>query len=175
MTKEEKFQLVEALGEKLKEKSNIYVADTGGLTVEKVNNLRKLCFEAGIEMQVVKNTLLIKALEAAEGNYEELYSALKLQSAVFFVGEDVNTPGKVIKKFRKEGNEKPILKGAYVDEAIFIGDEQLDTLANLKSKKELIAEIVALLESPIKKVMGQLNSGGNTITGLLKALEERGE
>lgn len=177
MTKDDKIELVKGVGEKLKDKPNIYVADSGGLTVAQVGKLRRLCFDAGIDMQVIKNSLLKKALDASESNYEGLYDALKLQSAVFFVSEDINGPAKIIKKFRKDLGNKELmpLKGAVVDEAVFLGEGQLDALESLKSKDELIADIVALLQSPMMKVLGQLNSGANTITGVLKTLESKGE
>lgn len=171
MTKEEKYAQVQALGEKLKEKPNLYIADAGGLTVSQVNDLRRLCHEAGVEMKVVKNTLIKKAMDAAEGNYEGLYEVLKLQSSVFFVsGEELNAPAKVIKKFRQK-SEMPILKGAYIEEAIFIGDNTLESLASLKSKNELIGEIITLLQSPAKNVISALQgSSGGKIHGLLEAI-----
>ena len=173
MTKEEKRELVQKLEEKLKAKPNVYVTETGGLTVEEVNNLRQLCHNAGVEMQVVKNTLLKKALDSAEGDYSELYDRLKLQSAVFFVDETaVNAPAKVIKEFRKS-NKKPIIKGAYVGASVYLGDESLETLVNLKSKEELIGDIIGLLQSPAKNVISALSSGGGTLHGLLKAIGER--
>jgi large subunit ribosomal protein L10 len=177
MTRAEKIELVKEVGEKLKDKPNIYVADTGGLTVEQVGNLRRMCFDAGIEMQVIKNTLLKKALDSSETEYDQLYEALKQQSAVFFVSEDINGPAKLIKNFRKNiGNKELVpLKGAFVDEAVVLGNDQLEALVNLKSKNELIADIVALLQSPMMNLLGQLNSGSNTISGVLKTLEEKGE
>lgn len=174
MTKDEKIALVQQVTERLQETPNVYIADAGGMTVEEVSKLRGLCFDAGISMQVVKNTLLKKAFEAADADYSELYPVLKQQSSVFFVGENVNAPAKVLNKYRKDGNkEVPTLKGAWVGEAVFIGDESLKTLSELKSKDELIGEIVTLLQSPMKNVLGALQSGGNTIAGLVKALQER--
>lgn len=175
MTKDEKKQLVVELKETLKERPNIYLADAGGLTVAEVSQLRRMCHEAGVKMQVVKNTLLKKALDDAEGDYEEIYGALKSQSSVFFVGENLNAPAKIIKEFRGKKGEVPSLKGAYIDSAIFLGDQSLGELAALKSKQELIGDILGLLQSPIRNVMGSLDSGKNTLTGLLKSLGDRPE
>jgi large subunit ribosomal protein L10 len=145
------------------------------LTVEQINKFRGLCFEKDIEMKVVKNTLAIKALETfpEDRNYVGLYDSLKGPTAILFT-TTANVPAKVIKEFRK-GSERPVLKAAYIDTDVFVGDEQLDALANLKSKEDLIGEVITLLQSPVKNVLGALQSGGNTISGLLKALEERGE
>ncbi len=173
MTKEEKIAVVQDLSETLAETPNIYVADMGGMTVSEVSDLRRLCFEAGVKVQVVKNTLLKKALDDAEGSYDELYSALKQQSAVFFVGENVNQPAKIIKKYRGGKKETPVLKAAYVGEAVFLGDEQLEALVKLKSKNELIGDLIGLLQSPAKNVLGALQSGGQTLAGLIKTLQER--
>lgn len=174
MTKEEKIVLVQELTDQLKETPNIYVADGEGLTVEEVTKLRELCFKAGIKMQVVKNTLIKKALEASEADYEDLYPVLKRQSSVFFAGENFNGPAKVIEKFRK-GKEKPILKGAWVDTAVFIGDDTLKALASLKSKNELLGELIGLLQSPAKNVVSALQSGGSKLAGIMKTLSEREE
>lgn len=174
MTKQEKFQLVEELTKKLQEKPNVYITEAGGLTVDQVSNLRRMCFEAGVDMQVVKNTLLRKAMEQSGTDYSEVFDSLKQQSSVFFVSEAINEPAKVINKFRSKGKiEKPALKAAYIDEAAFFGDDSLKALENLKSKNELIADVVSLLQSPVMNLMGQLQSGGNTLSGLLKALEEK--
>ena len=173
MTREEKIQLVEQLGEQLKETPNVYVADAEGLTVAEVNELRALCHQSGVKMQVVKNTLMRKALEKAEGDYEELYDALKLPSSVFFVDETLaNAPAKLIKEFRKE-HKKPILKGAFIEQSVYIGDDSLDALASLKSKNELIGDVILLLQSPAKNVIGALQSGGQKLSGILKALSEK--
>ncbi|MCB9230468.1 MAG: 50S ribosomal protein L10 [Bacteroidia bacterium] len=174
MTKEEKFQLVQEVGETLKSKPNVYVADAGGLNSSQVSDLRRACFDAGIEMRVVKNALLVKALDAAEGDYSPLYPALKQQSSVFFVNEDITGPAKLLKAFRKGGKELPRLKGAYIDEAVFLGDD-INALTELKSKDVLLGELIGLLQSPIKNLLSQLNSGANTITGVLKTLEKKGE
>lgn len=173
MTKEDKIKLVEDLTKQLNEKPNVYVTEAGGLTVDKVNVLRGMCFKAGVEMRVVKNTLLRKAMEASDRDYSGIFPELKNQSSVFFAGENFKEPAKIIKDFRKKG-DKPSLKAAYIDEAVFVGDHQLDTLEKLKGKVELIGEIITALQSPMNTVMGQLSSGGTTIAGVLKTLEERG-
>jgi large subunit ribosomal protein L10 len=173
MTREEKNAIINDLVAQLKATPNVYVTDAGGMTVAQVNDLRRASFKAGIELRVVKNTLLRKAMEATGRDYSGVFPELKNQSSVFFVGENYKVPAKLIKDFRKKG-DKPALKVAFVDEAVFVGDNQLDVLQNLKGKNELIGEVIALLQGPIQKVMGQLSSGGSTIAGVLKTLEERG-
>ncbi len=172
MRKEEKQEIVQALTEQIKSYGSFYITDTADLTVEKVNGIRRKCFEQGIEVQVVKNTLIKKALIEAGIDSEELNGALKGASTMLF-SETGNAPAKLIKQLRKTG-DKPVLKAAYIQETTFIGDDQLDTLVNLKSKDELIADVIALLQSPAKNVISALQSGGNTISGLVKALEQRG-
>jgi len=158
MKKEEKTQVIEQLLEKLNKNNKIYLADCSSLTVEKVNQLRKECFDKKISIQVVKNTLLKKALERAnDSRLAEMIPALKGNTALMFA-ETSNGPAKVIKDFRKKGNEKPLLKAAFVEETIFIGDNQLDVLASLKSKNELIADVVSLLQAPIRRVIGGLEN-----------------
>lgn len=174
MTRDEKIEVVKDLTALLAEKPNVYIADAGGLTVEQMNTLRGMCFKAGVELKVVKNTLLKKAMDASEINYEGVYGTLKQQTSVFFVADDIKSPAKIIKDFRKK-DEKPSLKAAFIDGAEFIGDDNLPMLLELKSKNELIADVVALLESPMMNLLGQLQSGANTVTGLLKALEDREE
>lgn len=175
MTKTQKIEAVEALKDKFASTDFFYVTDASTMTVAEVNELRSLCYEKGIEMKVVKNTLARKALEAApeEKNYAELYEALKGPTALMFT-DTANVPAKLIKDFRKT-HERPILKAAYIDSSVFSGDDQIEALANIKSKEELLGEVIVLLQSPIKNVLGSLQSGGSTISGLLKALEERGE
>jgi len=158
MKKEEKTQVIEQLLEELNKNSKIYLADCSSLTVEKVNQLRKECFDKKISIQVVKNTLLKKALERAnDSRLADLIPALKGNTALMFA-ETSNGPAKVIKDFRKKGNDKPLLKAAFVEETIFIGDNQLDVLASLKSKNELIADVVSLLQAPIRRVIGGLEN-----------------
>lgn len=173
MTKAEKTAVIEELKEKFSNSSFFYITDSSTLTVEQVNKLRGLFYEKGIEMRVVKNTLAQKALESIGDSYEPLFESLKGPTALLFT-DVANTPAKIIKDFRKE-YDKPVIKAAYIDTAVYIGDDQLDALATIKSKEELIGDVIALLQSPMKTVVGQLKSGGNTIMGLLKALEEKGE
>ncbi|MBK7871209.1 MAG: 50S ribosomal protein L10 [Saprospiraceae bacterium] len=175
MTREEKTAVIEALKEKFENNPFFYLTDSSTLSVEQVNKLRRLCFEKGIEMKVVKNTLVRKALEAApeEKNYEPLYEALSGPTAVMFA-EVANEPARLIKQFRGD-NERPLVKAAYIDTAVYIGDEQIEALANLKSRDELVGDLLGLLMSPGANLLGALQSGGGNVMGLLKALEERGE
>jgi large subunit ribosomal protein L10 len=159
MNKAEKTQVIDELVEKLNSNNKVYLADCSTLTVEKVNAFRKQCFEKKISVQVVKNTLLKKALERAnDSKMAELIPALKGETALIFT-DTSNAPARVIKDFRKK-DSKPALKAAYVEEMIFMGDEQLDALVGLKSKNELIGEVIALLQSPIQRVMGALENKG---------------
>lgn len=176
MTKAEKTAVIEELKEKFGNSSFFYVTDSSTLTVEQVNDLRGQLFEKGIEMRVVKNTLARKALEAApeeKGFDASLLASLKGPTAIMFT-EIANAPGKVIKAFRGKDGEKPTVKAAYIDSSIYIGDDQLDALAKIKSKEEMLGEVITLLQSPIKTLLGQLQSGQHTLSGLLKALEARG-
>jgi large subunit ribosomal protein L10 len=161
MNKTEKTQVIDQLVEKLNANNKIYLADCSTLTVEKVNQFRKQCFDKKISVQVIKNTLLKKAIERAnDSKLAELIPALKGETALIFT-DTSNAPAKIIKEFRK-ADKKPALKAAYVEEMIFMGDEQLDALVGLKSKNELIGEVIALLQSPIQRVMGALqNKGGD--------------
>lgn len=161
MNKAEKTQVIDQLVEKLNANNKVYLADCSTLTVEKVNAFRKQCFDKKISVTVVKNTLLKKALERAnDSKMAELIPALKGETALIFT-DTSNAPAKIIKDFRKK-DAKPALKAAYVEEMIFMGDEQLDALVGLKSKNELIGEVIALLQSPIQRVMGALeNKGGS--------------
>ena len=172
MNKEEKHELVLALTEQMKEYGNFYITDTSNLTVAKINDIRRKCFENDIKMQVTKNTLIKKAMDAVGGDFEEMHGVLKGSSSIMF-SKSGTAPAKLIKQLRKQG-EKPILKAAYIDTAVFIGDNQLDALVNLKSKEQLIGEIVGLLQSPAKNVISALQSGGNILAGVVKTLQERG-
>ncbi|WP_437921908.1 50S ribosomal protein L10 [Sphingobacterium sp. LRF_L2] len=172
MRKEEKQEIVQALAEQIKSYGNFYITDTADLTVDKVNNIRRKCFDQGIIIQVAKNSLIEKALIEAGIDSEELRSVLKGASTLLF-SETGNAPAKLIKELRKSG-DKPVLKAAYIQETAFVGDDQLNALVSLKSKDELVADIIAALQSPAKNVISALQSGGNTISGLVKALEERG-
>jgi len=173
MRKEDKTAVIEELKEKFAESNFFYITDSSELSVEKINKFRGLCFEKDVEMKVVKNTLVQKALEAVgtEGQYEDMYGALKGPTALMFT-QTANVPAKIIEEFRKS-NDKPLIKAAYIDSSIFLGDESLKDLASLKSKEELIGDVIMLLQSPAKNVISALKSGGSTIAGLVKALEER--
>jgi large subunit ribosomal protein L10 len=171
MTKEEKSKVIEDLTAQLAGTNVVYVTDISGLNAENTSNLRRACFKAGIQLAVVKNTLLEKAMGSSDNNYGELPSILKGSTSIM-IAENGNAPAKIIKEFRKK-SDKPVLKGAYIHEAVFIGDNQLDALVSLKSKDEVIGEIIGLLQSPAKNVISALKSGGNTIAGLVKTLSER--
>jgi large subunit ribosomal protein L10 len=176
MTREEKAVIIEELTQKFRDNPFFYVTDTSDLTVAEVNNLRRLCFERGVEYKVLKNTLIKKALENVDGDFSPLNeNVLKGFSGVFFSATDGKTPAKLIKEFRTKvkGNEKPILKGASIDSDLFIGNENLDTLINLKSKAELVGEIIGLLQSPAKNVLSALQSSGNKLAGIIKTLSEK--
>ena len=172
MRKEEKHEVVLALTETIAEYGNFYITDTANLSVAKVNDIRRKCFENGIKMQVAKNKLIRKAMEASLGDFSEMFEVLKGSSSILF-SKSANAPAKLIKQLRKTG-DKPVLKAAYIDSSIFIGDNQLDALINLKSKEELVADIIALLQSPAKNVISGLQSGGNKLAGIVKTLQERG-
>jgi len=171
MTREEKSQVIEELTAQLADSTNIYLTDISGLDAATTSNLRRACFKSNIKLAVVKNTLLEKAMEASEKDFGELPSTLKGNTSVMY-SETGNAPAKVIKEFRKK-SEKPLLKGAFIEEAIYVGDELLDTLVEIKSREELLGEIVTLLQSPAKNVISALKSGGGTIAGIVKTLSER--
>jgi large subunit ribosomal protein L10 len=172
MTKEDKAKYIDDLTAELTQAGVFYLADTSELTVEVINNLRRKCFQSGVTLKVVKNTLLEKAMQRVEGiDYGQLSEVLAGPTSIMFA-EVGNIPAKIIQEFRKK-NSKPVLKGAFVGEAIFIGDNQLETLANIKSKDELLGEIVGLLQSPAKNVISALKGQGGKIAGILKTLEER--
>ncbi len=172
MKKEEKYEVVNALTEQIKEYGNFYITDTSNLTVAKVNSIRRKCFESDIVIQVAKNSLIKKAVEAIGGDFTPMYDSLKGSSSVMF-SKSTTAPAKLIKELRKTG-DKPLLKVAYIDASFFIGDNQLDALVNLKSKEQLVGEIIGLLQSPAKNVISALQSGGNIIAGVVKTLQERG-
>jgi large subunit ribosomal protein L10 len=154
MTREEKSIAIQNLTAQLADSNVVYVSDISGLNAETTSNLRRACFKAGIKLEVVKNTLLVKAMEASANDYGDLPSVLSGNSAIF-IAEVANAPGKIIKEFRKR-NDKPIFKGAYINSEIYIGDNLLDSLATLKSKEEVIGEIIGLLQSPAQRVMSAL-------------------
>lgn len=171
MRKEDKNQLVDSLAEKINTNNVIYLADISELNAEQTSNLRRLCFKRDIKVTMVKNTLLKRAMEKSEKNLEELYIALKGSTSLMF-SDTGNAPAKLIKDFRKT-SERPLLKGAYVEEVSYLGDDQLDALVNIKSRDELLGDLIALLQSPIKNVMSGLQSSGQNLTGILKTLSER--
>lgn len=171
MTREEKSQVIKDLTAQLADASTLYLADISGLDANSTSNLRRACFKANVKLSVVKNTLLAKAMEKTEVDYGELPSVLKGNTSIM-VSETGNAPAKVIKEFRKK-NEKPILKGAFIDEAIYVGDEYLETLSNIKSKEEVIGDIIGILQSPTKNVISALKSGGSKLSGILKTLSEK--
>jgi large subunit ribosomal protein L10 len=171
MTREEKSQVISDLTAQLGDNANIYLADISGLDAGATTNLRRACFKAGVKLAVVKNTLLAKAMESSDKDFGELTGVLKGNTSLM-IAEAGNAPAKVIKEFRKK-SEKPLLKGAYIEEAIYVGDDQLDKLVEIKSKDELLGEIIGLLQSPAKNVISALKSGGSTLSGLVKTLSER--
>ncbi len=175
MTREEKVQIVEELKEKFEQNEFFYITDASTLTVEQINDFRRKCFENNVEMLVCKNTLATIALKSfdEERNYEPLLETLKGPTALMFT-ETANAPARIIKEFR-ESFERPVIKGAYIQSDIYLGDESLVPLSELKSREELLGEIVMLLQSPAKNVLGALTSAGSTIAGLLKAIEEKNE
>ena len=172
MKKEVKDTIITELGEKLKEYPHFYLVDVTGLNAEATSSLRRKCFKSEIKMVVVKNNLLHKAFEASEIDYEPLYGSLKGNTAIMFT-QVANVPAKLLKEYTKEGI--PALKAAYAEESMFVGADKLEELVALKSKNELIADVVALLQSPTKNVLSALQSGANTIHGVLKTLGERPE
>lgn len=174
MTREEKSQIIDELSAKFAENTHFYITDATGFTVEQVNNFRRLCFKGNVEYRVYKNTLIRKALEKREGiDYAPLFKTLHGFSGVMFSKEAGNAPARIIQEFRKKLDGKPVLKAASIDSDLFIGDENVKLLSELKSKNELIGEVISLLQSPAKNVISALLSGKNTIAGLVKALEER--
>jgi len=172
MTREEKSQAIDVLVENLSKYNCFYITDISSLTVEKTNQLRRMCFKQNIQLNVAKNTLIQKALEKMEGDYSPIFDALKGSTAIMY-SDTGNVPAKLIKEFRKT-SDRPILKGAWIDSSVYIGDENVDVLVALKSKNELVADIIMLLQSPAKNVISALQSGGQKLSGILKTLEEKG-
>jgi large subunit ribosomal protein L10 len=173
MTKEEKGKVIDELTEKFAANSHFYITDAGGFTVAQINAFRRICFKTGVEYGVYKNTLIQKALEKKGDTFQPLYKTLTGFSGVIFSKESGNAPAKAIKEFRKKLEGKPVLKAASIDSALFIGDENLSVLSDLKSKNELIGEVISLLQSPAKNVISALLSGKNKLAGIVKTLEER--
>ena len=173
MTREEKNQVIDNLTKKVSNAAHIYVTDTLGLNADDTVDLRRECYKKNIELVVSKNTLLKKAFEKSGKDLSELFEALEGPTSIMLC-EVGNIPAKLIKDFRaKKNSEKPLLKGAYVEESVYLGNDQVDTLATLKSKNELIADVIGLLQSPVINVISALQSGGNTLTGIIKTLEEK--
>lgn len=171
MKREEKQVIIDNLTEQIKAYKHLYISDISELDAAATQELRKACFKAGIKLIQVKNTLLRVALDGLEADYEELYGSLAGSSAIM-LAETGNAPAKLIKEFRKK-HDKPVLKAAYVEECAYVGENQLDSLVSIKSKEELLGDIVLLLQSPMQKLISALESGKNTIGGVLKTLEDR--
>ncbi|MEM1340148.1 MAG: 50S ribosomal protein L10 [Bacteroidota bacterium] len=171
MTREEKAIVIDDLTAQLADNVNIYLADISGLDATTTSDLRRACFKANIKLAVVKNTLLAKAMEASDKEFGELSTVLKGNTSLM-LAETGNAPAKLIKNFRKK-SDRPLLKGAFIEEAIFIGDDNLETLVGIKSKEELIGDIIGLLQSPAKNVISGLKSGGGKLAGILKTLSEK--
>jgi len=171
MTREEKLNVIQDLTAQLGESPTIYLTDISGMNAETTSALRKACYKADIRLAVVKNTLLAKAMEASDRDFGDLPEVLKGNTSLMFA-EAGNAPAKLIKTFRKKSNI-PLLKGAYIAEAIYIGDDQLNALENIKSKDEMVGEIIGLLQSPAKNVISGLKSGGGKLAGILKTLSEK--
>jgi len=177
MTREEKLEIIESLTAKMKETPNFYITDASGFTVAQVNAFRRTCFEKGVEYKVYKNTLIKKALENLNGDYTAFADkTLKGFSGIIFSPESSNLPAKVLLDFRKKLGKKetrPVFKGAYIDSDVFVGENNLELLSNLKSKNELLGEVIGLLQSPITNLVSALQSGQNTLAGLVKTLYEK--
>ena len=173
-SREEKSILIENIKEHLNTSSHFYLTDISGLNAEETSALRRKCFENGIKVLVVKNKLLKLAFESIEKDYNELYDILKGNTTIMF-SEKGNIPAKIIKEIRKAGKEKPLLKGAFVEEGIYIGDDQLEILASIKSKEELIGDIILLLQSPMKNVISSIKSGQDILAGIVKTLSDKKE
>jgi len=173
MRRDEKNAIIDSLTQKIKEYDHFYLTDIAQLNAADTSDLRRKCFENDIKLIVVKNTLLKRALEQSEGNYEELYSVLKDTTSIMFANTG-NIPAKLIKEFRK-AHGKPVLKGAYVQESVYLGDNMLDALVSIKTKNELIGDIILLLQSPAKNVISALQSGGNKLHGVLETLSKKEE
>ena len=172
MTKEEKVTLVQELTEVFRESPNFYIFNTEGFSVEKDNAFRRRCNQDNLKVRVVKNTLIRKSLESLGDEYSSVFPALKGSSALIFVNGDTKTPAKIVKEFRGE-NAIPVLKGAYIEECAYIGDEALEALTKIKSKKDLLGEVIGLLQSPAQNVISALKSPASKLAGILKTLEER--
>ena len=171
MTREEKSKTITEITDVLSQNEIIYLTDISGLNSIETSNLRRLCFKSGVKLEVMKNTLLEKAMISSEKDFGELLETLKGNTSVM-VSDIGNAPAKVIKDFRKK-SDKPILKGAFIEESVYVGDEQINNLVSIKSKEELIGEIISILQSPTKNLISALKSGGGKVSGILKSLSER--
>lgn len=171
MNKAEKIKVIEDLTLSLSNNKNLYLTDISGLNANQTSDLRRACFKADIKLSVVKNTMLSRAIDASDKDFGEIPSVLKGNTSLMF-SETGNTPAKIIKEFRKK-NDRPILKAAFIEETIYIGDNQLDTLVAIKSREELIGDVIGLLKSPAQNVVSALKSSGNNLSGVLKTLSER--
>lgn len=171
MKKEDKNTIIENLKKQINDANHFYLADISELNASDTSSLRRKCFDKDIKLIVVKNTLLKRALEISEVDFRDLYNVLKDATSIMF-SDTGNLPAKLIKEFRK-GHDKPVLKAAYVEESIYVGDKYLDTLSEIKSKDELLGELVLLLQSPMRNVLSALQSGSNVLTGVLKTLSEK--
>lgn len=172
MKKEDKAIIISHIGDTLAQYSHVYLVQTSGLNAEKTSALRRACFGADIKMLCVKNTLLRKAFEASDTDYSGLYDLLHGETTLL-LSNTGNAPAKLIKKFRDKKETLPMLKGAYVEESVYVGEEQLEALSSIKSKNELIADVVALLQSPAKNVVSALQSGANKLHGILETLSNK--
>ena len=170
MTREEKSKVIEKLTAELAENTNIYMTDVSGLNASETSKLRRACFKANIKLSVVKNTLLSKAMESSDKDFGSLNEVLVGNTALMY-SEVGNSPAKLIKQFRKK-SERPLLKGASIEDSVYVGDDQVEFLANIKSREELIGEVITILQSPAKNVISALQSNGSTISGVLKTLSE---
>ena len=171
MKQEQKAQIIEEIAQDLANYSHVYVTDISGFTVSTVNQLRRLCFKRDVKLKVVKNTLLKRAMDQAEADYSEIYPVLNGATSIMLCNTG-NVPARLIKEFRAK-NDKPLIKAAFIEETAYIGDDQLEALCNIKSREELIGDIVALLQSPAKNVVSALQSGGGRLAGIVKTLSER--
>ena len=171
MTKEEKILEIESLTTRLKDVKNLYITDIAGLNAMETSNLRRMCYKAGIKLSVVKNTLLQMAMTSSGKDFGELKDLLKGNTSLMF-SESGNGPAKIIKDFRKK-SDKPILKGAFIEETVYIGDDKINQLVDIKSKEEVIGDIISILQSPAKNLISALKSGGGKVSGILKSLSER--
>ncbi|MCJ8166899.1 50S ribosomal protein L10 [Pontibacter sp. E15-1] len=173
MTREEKEIIVNELSEKFANTNYFYITDASTMSVASINQFRRMCFDRGLEYKVYKNTLIQKALGTLEADTTALEGVLKGASGILFSAESGNAPAKLLKDFRKKGTTLPLLKGAYIDAGLYIGDDQLETLSQIKSKNELIGDIISLLQSPAKNVVSALQSSGGKLAGILKTLSEK--